>query len=156
MMHSFWMKQHASLHKTPSNFWQKLHYQQRIHWCISLLATCLSDFSTVLNIDDLTAQRSTISFNSNALSVICENSANVDVCNNKNMFVIKIWPLQSHMGTTIGGSENQAEGVGDVQWCWKYDTSQDHTNQIWNVLYFSKSPINILSITCQSIEWWQG
>ncbi len=146
-MHSSWMPRQISLHKTPSHFWQKFCQQRRKHRHISLLATYLSVFNTVLNIDDITAQHSTINFDSDASLVICDNSANVHVCNDKNMFVSEIRPLQSHVVATIGGLENQAAGIGDIQWGWKDHSGQNHTYCIRNVLYFPKSPINMLSVT---------
>ncbi len=117
--HSSWMPRDYSLYKTSSHFQQKMHHQCRKHQHISLLATRLWVFNTVLNINDMASQRSTINFDSNTLSVIGDNSTNVHVCNDKNIFVSKIQPLQSHAVATIGGSENQAAGIGNVQWCWK-------------------------------------
>ena len=141
------MPRHVFFRKTYSKFWRRLRSQRRIHQRFSSLTARLSAFSMVLNIDDILAQRSTISFDSDASTVICDNSANVHVCNNKNMFVRKIRPLKSHAVATIRGSENQAAGIGDVQWRWKDDTGQEHTHRIQNIFYFNNSPINILSIT---------
>ncbi len=51
------------------------------------------------------------------------------------------------MVATIGGLEIQSAGIADVQWHWKDDPGQEHTLWIQSVLYFPKSPINILSVT---------
>ncbi len=76
--------------------------------------SCFGAFSTVLNIDDLSTQRSTTHFDSDASSVICDNSANVHVCNDDNMFVGEIMSLQSHAVATFGGSVNQVSGIGNL------------------------------------------
>ncbi len=125
----------------------KPRQRQRRHYHATTLAHRLAAFSTVLNIDDMTAQRSTFSFDSDATSVICDNSANVHVCNDRNMFVGDIQPLQSHAVATIGGNTNVASGIGNVKWRWKDDTGHEHSYLIHNVLFFPESPINILSIT---------
>ncbi len=95
----------------------------------------------------MAAQSSTINFDSDASLVICDNSANVHVCNNRKMFDNKIRPLQSHAVATIGRSMNESSGIGNVKWRWKDDTGQEHTHIIKNALYFPNSPINILSVT---------
>lgn len=107
----------------------------------------LSVYSTVLNIDDMTNARSTFSFDSDASTVICDNSANVHVCNNEKMFVGEIEPLEGHAVATIGGASNHASGIGTVRWRWKDDLGREHSHLIQNVLFFPNSPINILSIT---------
>ena len=48
---------------------------------------------------------------------------------------------------TIGGKLNQPDGIGTVKWTWKDDGGAVHTEQLENTLYFTKSPINIMSVT---------
>ena len=48
---------------------------------------------------------------------------------------------------TLGGKLNQPAGIGTVKWKWKDDGGAVHTEQPENTLYFSKSPINIMSVT---------
>ncbi len=88
-----------------------------------------------------------MNFDSDASTVICDNSANVHVCNDRKMFVDEIRPLASHAVATIGGASNEASGIGTVRWRWKDDTGHEHSHLIANVLYFPNSPINILRMT---------
>ena len=48
---------------------------------------------------------------------------------------------------TIGGKLNQRSGIGTVKCTWKYDDGAVHTELLENTLYFSKFPINIMSVT---------
>ncbi len=95
----------------------------------------------------MAAQRTSVSFDSDTSSVICDNSANIHFCNNQNMFVSNIQPLQSHAVATIGGNTNVASRVGDIKWRWKDNHGHKHSYLVCNVLFFPKYPINILSIT---------
>ncbi len=63
------------------------------------------------------------------------------------MFVGKIRKLEQHFVATIGGNQNNASGIGTVQWTWKDDSGKSHTFDVKNVLFFPSSPINILSVT---------
>eukprot|EP00984_Skeletonema_dohrnii_P013467 scaffold5583_cov166-Skeletonema_dohrnii-CCMP3373.AAC.1 len=102
--------------------------------------------STVLNIDKR-LQESTMSFDSDAKTVICDNSANVHICNDESMFVGPIRRTDKHYVATIGGKQNNASGMGTVRWTWKDDAGKKHTIDLENVLYFPQSPVNILSVT---------
>ena len=48
---------------------------------------------------------------------------------------------------TIGGKLNQPAGIDTVKWTWKDGGGAVHMEQIENTLYFTKSPINIMSVT---------
>ena len=48
---------------------------------------------------------------------------------------------------TIGGKLNQPVGIGMVKLTWKDDSAAVHTEHLQNTLYFTKSPINIMSVT---------
>ena len=107
-------------------------------------------FASVLNIDERTSKKGTgsyFSFDSDSSSIICDNSANVSICNDKTMFVGDISKVQSHSVATIGGKGHFASGVGTVRWRWKDDYGSTHEYLVENVLYFPQLPINILSIT---------
>ena len=47
----------------------------------------------------------------------------------------------------IGGKLNQPAGIGTVKWTWKCDGGAVHTEQLENMLYFPRSPINTMSVT---------
>ena len=102
--------------------------------------------STVLNIDKR-LQEPTLSFDTDASTIICDNSANVHICNDKSFFVSPPRRTDKHYVATIGGSKNIACGMGTVKWTWKDDTGKSHTFEIQEVLYFPQSPVNILSVT---------
>ncbi len=83
---------------------------------LSYLMHQLGAFSTVLDTNAMMTDRSTVYFNSDALSVICDNSANVHVCNDKNMFIGEMEPLEDHAVATIWGLSNSLSSIGTVKW----------------------------------------
>ena len=48
---------------------------------------------------------------------------------------------------TIGGKLNKTFGIGTVKWTWKDDGRAIHTELLENTLYFTKSPVKIMSVT---------
>ena len=102
--------------------------------------------STVLNIDKR-VQDEAVSFDTDSSTVICDNSANVHICNDKSMFIGEIGKTNKHYVATIGGQKNAATGMGTVRWKWTDDNGKQHTYEIKDVLYFPSSPVNILSVT---------
>jgi len=63
------------------------------------------------------------------------------------MFVGDLSPVSNHKVATIGGKGYQPSGIGSVRWSWRDDKGSLHEYLVENVLYFSQSPINILSVT---------
>ena len=55
----------------------------------------LAVFTTVLNIDKRTNERSSLSFDSDSSAVVCDNSANIHVCNNRQSFLDSCSQLQA-------------------------------------------------------------
>ena len=100
-----------------------------------------------LNIDDKVGSSASVRFDADSVTVVCDNSANVHVCNDKSCFVGEITMDRSLQVATIGGKENTSAGIGTVQWKWKDDDGVFHTFEIRDVLYFPESPVNILSVT---------
>ena len=92
--------------------------------------------TTVLNVDDLTSDRSTINFDSDSTSVVCDNSANVHICNAKRMFVGELSTTSNHTVATIGGKGHAPSGMGTVNWRWKDDTGKEHEYLVQNVCIF--------------------
>jgi hypothetical protein len=106
--------------------------------------------ATVLNIDEKTIgiDGMTTLFDTDSSSVVCDNSANCHVCNDRRMFTkLRDTPLTNTVVATIGGKTSIPTGIGTVKWTWKDDAGQDHTHHLTDVLYFPTSPVNILSIT---------
>jgi hypothetical protein len=107
--------------------------------------------SAVLANYDKTEHEKLISFDSDSLTVILDNSANTSVFNKKEHFVDKkihkLVPSEEGV-ITIGGSNHHPEGYGDVSISLKDDDGNLCELRLSNVLYFPDSPVNIVSITC--------
>ncbi len=83
----------------------------------------------------------------NVGTIICDNSANVHICNDKEMFIDLQPPSANSVVATIGGQNNSPQGKGTVRQSWKDNEGQTHSFHIRDVYYFPGSPINILGIT---------
>ena len=101
---------------------------------------------TVLNLDDK-VQDETVSFDTDSSHIVCDNSANVHICNDKSMFIGDLRKTDKHYVATIAGQKSAASAMGTVQWKWKDDNGKQHSYDIRDVLYFPTSPVNILSVT---------
>ena len=103
--------------------------------------------TSAYNVDDKIKQSNGNSiFGTDASFVVCDNSANTHICNNRDTFVT-FNKTTSGLVPTIGSKLNQPAGIETVKWTWKYDGGAVHTEQIENTLYFPKSLINIMSVT---------
>ena len=80
--------------------------------------------------------------------MVCDNSANVHICNKRNMFVGKIRKYTNQGVATIGGKGHQPSGIGTVRWIWRDDSGKYHEYLVKDALFSPQSPINILSVTC--------
>ena len=104
-------------------------------------------FTSVFNVDEKVKQCANNSlFDTDASFIVCDNSANTHICNNRDMF-LSFRPISNGMVATIGGKLNRPSGIGTVKWIWKDDSGVPHTQELKDVLYFPKSPINIMSVT---------
>lgn len=73
-------------------------------------------FTSVYNVDDKLAQSNDkCRFDTDADFVVCDNSANTHICNNKAMFVTFAETTKG-MVATIGGKLNRPGGFGTVEW----------------------------------------
>ena len=80
--------------------------------------------------------------------MVCDNIANVHICNKQNMFVGEIRKCTNNGVATIGGKGHQPSGIGTVRWIWRDDSGKSHEYLVKDELFFPQSPINILSVTC--------
>ena len=105
--------------------------------------------TTVFNVNRKAEQvaTSSLSFDTDGSTVICDNSANVHICHDKRMFISAIRRTDKHYVATIGRNRNVASGMGTVMWRWKDDGGKLHDVEVHDVLYFPASPVNILSVT---------
>ena len=127
--------------------WLKFHIKEKYPWRKrKRKKKAFQVHSTALNIDKRLQDQS-LNFDTDASTIICDNSANVHICNDKRMFIGPMRRTAQHSVATIGGKKNIALGIGTVSWRWKDDNGKDHTIEVHDVLYFPKSPVNILSVT---------
>ena len=83
----------------------------------------------------------------NSLSVICDNSTNMNIYNNKSCFIGNIEMDASLQVATIGSKQHVSAVIGTVRWKCKDDDGVFHTFEIQDVPYFPDFPVNILSVT---------
>ena len=83
--------------------------------------------TSAYKIDDKVKQSNGTSiFDTGASFVVCENSANTHIFNNRDMFVT-FNAKTAGLVATIGGKLNQPAGIGTVKWTCKYDGGAVHT-----------------------------
>jgi len=105
-------------------------------------------YSTVSNVNKQIPGTFLVGFdNTAAATIICDNSANIHICNGRNMFETLVAASASKVVATIGGQVNVPAGIGTVIWSWKDDKNETHTHRIENMHYFPTSPFNIPGIT---------
>ena len=106
-------------------------------------------FATVCNIDQKVQSLSdkSVHFDTDTAFVVCDNSANTHICNDKELFT-ELQPIGDtcHVAT-IGGKNSKPSGIGTVKWSWLDDTGVKHEYTLSNVYFFPGSPVNILSVT---------
>ena len=82
----------------------------------------LSVFTSVLNVGEHFRSRERFHCNTDYSTVVCDNSANVDICNQRNMFVGEIRKLSNQQVPTIGGKGHQPSGIVTVKSIWRDDS----------------------------------
>ena len=76
-----------------------------------------------------------------------DNSENTHILNEDSMFVGKLHDVDISGVSKIGGTDFKPTIIGTVKWSWKYDEGKSHTHRLECALYFTKSPVNIISST---------
>ena len=89
------------------------------HFCSQQLdaSSTPAAFSMVLNIDERTrriGEHGMMSFDTDSSTIVCDNSANVHICNSKSMFVGELCSVPNTKVATIGGKGHPAAGIGTV------------------------------------------
>ena len=108
--------------------------------------------ATVYNIDEKVKQLSekTVYFNTDTDFVICDNSANTHICNNKKMFTQYRDLTDIRHIVTIGGKNSKPTGIGSVKWSWQDDNGRTHEYELQDVYYFlSRQSIYLASLNLQ-------
>ena len=104
-------------------------------------------FTSVLNVDDkVNKSNSNSMFDTDATFVVCDNSENNHICNNRSMFYDFKEPNKGIVAK-IGGNLNWPAGIGTVKWKRKDDNGVMHKELLEQVLYFPQSTITIMSVT---------
>ena len=80
--------------------------------------------------------------------MVCDNSANVHICNKRNMFVGEIRKCTNQGVATIGGKGHQPSGIGTVRWIWRDKYGKSHEYLVEDSLFPPQYSINIISVTC--------
>ena len=78
---------------------------------------------------------------------MCDNSANVNIFNDKSHYVGELSPVSMDKVATIGRKGHTPSSIGTVQLTWSDDKSKQYIHLVQNVLYFLRLPINILNVT---------
>ena len=109
----------------------------------------------VLIAQDLEIHKAFSSYDSNAETALVDNCANTHIRNNRWNFTNFRHLDTSKQGvSTIGGQTHFAEGIGDVKTSWKDDDGNIFHHTLKNVLFFSKSPVCIIS--CRKLSEERG
>ena len=95
----------------------------------------------------LIKDRIKFSFDSDSNTIVCDNSANVSMCNTKSMYVGEMRQIHIMTVATIEGKSHPVSGIVTLKWHWKDDDDIRHEVRVVDVLYFPQSSINILSLT---------
>ena len=103
--------------------------------------------TSTYNVDDkVNKSNGNIIFDTDANFVVCDNSSNTHIFNNRDVF-ITFKATTAGLVATIGGKLNQPAGIGMVKLTWKDGGGEIHIELLDNMLYFPKSLINIMSVT---------
>ena len=108
----------------------------------------LSAIPTFLNVDKRVRTRDLLPYDIDSTTMVCDISANVHICNKRNMFVGEIRKCKNQGVANIGGKGHQLSGIGTVCWIWRDNYGKSHEYLVKDALFFPQSPINILSVTC--------
>ena len=86
-------------------------------------------YSTVLNVDERTRrvrENGMMSFDADSSTIVCDNSANVHICNSRSMFVGELRSVPNTKVATIGGKGHPAAGIGTNRWVWSDENGKPH------------------------------
>ena len=74
-----------------------------------------SAFTNVLNVDKHVRTRDLLQYDTDSATMVCDNSANVHICNKQNMFVGEIRKCTNQGVATIGGKGHHLSGIETVR-----------------------------------------
>ena len=83
-----------------------------------------SALTTVLNDDKRVRPMDLLPYDTDSTTMVCDNSANIHICNKQNMFVGEIKKCSNQGVANIGGKGHQPTGIGTVRWIWRDDSEK--------------------------------
>ena len=99
-----------------------------------------SALTTVLNVDERVRTMDLLPYETDSTTMVCDNSANVHICNKQKMFVGEIRQCKNQVVATIGGKGHQPSGIGTVRWIWRDDSGKSHEYLVEDVLFSHNLP----------------
>ncbi len=135
----------GSLPSFGSSFRTTARRTREIYHCLSnivLPSSLMQAFSS-------TSPINSVSFDSDGLTIVLDNSATCHICNNKSLFISPITPIptSNDIGVDTAGGTVRPIGIGNIRIKWTDDDGLAHQEVIDDVLYFPKSPVNIIGVT---------
>ena len=83
--------------------------------------------------------------------IVFNSSESAHICKDKRYFCGDILPINLTSGIKkIGGTDFKPSSIGTVKWYWQDDDGRNHEFILEKVLYFTNSPVHILSIEALS------
>ena len=103
---------------------------------MKLLISFLLVPTSVLNVDELCISRDRLHYETDSSTVVCDNRANVCICNRRNMFVGEIIKVSNQQVATIRVKVNQPSGIGTFKWIWRDDSGKLHEYLVEDFFFF--------------------
>ena len=109
---------------------------------------------TALTSNQLEAHSKNVDFSPGQDTAIIDNCANAHNWNKRNHYLtFREFHAKEQVVSTIGGKQHYPLGVGDVAVSWRDDNNNLFRHTLQNVLYFSDSPVCIISLHWLACEW---
>ena len=117
--------------------------------------SCFTVSDTIRHAFSLVTKAVHVTFDTDSKTIVLDNSATCHICNDKDLFVDAIEPLtaQSSAGVETAGGTASPEGMGCIKIHFHDNEGKLHSKIIKDVLYFPKSPVNILGVTLLGEQW---
>ena len=109
---------------------------------------------TALTSEQLEAHSKSMDFSPGQDTAIIDNCANAHIWNKRDHFLtFREFRTKEQVVSTIGGKQHYPLGIGDVTVSWRDDDHALFRHTLKNVLYFSDSPVCIISSHRLACEW---
>ena len=136
------------LHSSHSKLIHSSRYDLNIH----ALAT-----SYALSLDEIEASHKLISWDTDSVPAVVDNSANTHIWTRLDDFIpgsLRYFEDDDDVGViTIGNESSRPVGIGRVPLQWKDNQGNDHDVILEEALYFPASPVNIISVSYMAKQY---